>query len=269
MKFRWIIRQSRLSLVIAASMALTVAVAAQVKSKTTASESAPTKEVTVERAEVVNVAGNDLIVKMEDGQIRHFPNIPETARATVDGKELGIHDLKPGMKLERTITTTTTPRTVTTVESVTGKVWHASPPTKVVLTLENGENQEFTIPSGQKFTVDGQETDAWGLKKGMTVTATRITEVPETVVQREQQLAGTMPPPPSAPPAGVPVLIAIVVPATRAPSTVAQNNPAPAAPAETEKALPQTATWLPNVGAVGMLLLLSGSLLWRRTRHEL
>ena len=44
------------------------------------------------------VDGNDLVVKMEDGTIRHFPNVPESARVTVDGKELGIHDLKPGMR---------------------------------------------------------------------------------------------------------------------------------------------------------------------------
>ena len=38
---------------------------------------------------------------MEDGTIRHIANVPESARIMVDGKELGVHDLKPGMKLER------------------------------------------------------------------------------------------------------------------------------------------------------------------------
>jgi hypothetical protein len=42
-----------------------------------------------------------------------------------------------------------------------------TPPISVILTLENGENQAFKIPEGQKFTVNGQEVDAWGLKKGM------------------------------------------------------------------------------------------------------
>jgi hypothetical protein len=50
-------------------------------------------QVQVERGEVVLVDGNDLVVKMEDGTIRHFPNLPENARATVDGKQLGIQDL--------------------------------------------------------------------------------------------------------------------------------------------------------------------------------
>ncbi len=39
-------------------------------------------------------------------------------------------------------------------------------------------NQQFKIPKDQKFNVDGQETDAFGLKKGMKVSATKIVEVP-------------------------------------------------------------------------------------------
>ena len=71
----------------------------------------------------MTVSGSDLVVKMADGTIRNFENVPESARVTVDGKQLGIHDLKPGMKLQRTITTTTTPMTITTVQTVKGKVW--------------------------------------------------------------------------------------------------------------------------------------------------
>ena len=77
----------------------------------------------VERGEVVTVSGNDLVVKMADGTLRNFENVPASTRVTVDGKQLGVHDLKPGMKLQRTITTTTTPMAITTVETVKGKVW--------------------------------------------------------------------------------------------------------------------------------------------------
>ena len=78
------------------------------------------------------VTGNDLVVKMSDGEIRHFPNVPESTRVTVDGQQLGIHDLKPGMTLQRTITTTTTPKVITTTQSVTGKVWYVQPPSSVI-----------------------------------------------------------------------------------------------------------------------------------------
>ena len=201
----------------------------------------------MERATVVLVNGNDLVVKMEDGSIRHIANVPESTRINVDGQELGIHDLKPGMKLQRTITTTTTPQMVTTVKSVTGTIWHVSPPNSVILTLEDGKNEQFKIPKGQKFTVDGQEMDAFGLRKGMRISATKVVEEPVTQVERTRQLTGTMPPPPPPPPADVPILVAVVIPPP-APAAAA-----PAAPAE----LPKTGSRLPLIGLLGMLSLLS------------
>ena len=106
----------------AVCMALTLSISAQVQTKTRTAHKA-TVVTKVESGEVVYVSGNDLVVKMSDGSIRNFANVPESARVTVDGQQLGIHDLKPGMKLQRTITTTTTPKTITVVKSVTGKVW--------------------------------------------------------------------------------------------------------------------------------------------------
>ena len=147
--------RARCSVLLVASVifvAFGASMSAQVQSQTATTSGAPTKEVKIETGEVVAVKGNDLFVKMPDGTIRDFPNIPESAMATVDGKKLGIHELKPGMKLQRTTVTTTTPQVVTTIETVTGKVWHVNPPVSVILTLENGQNQMFKIPEGQKFT---------------------------------------------------------------------------------------------------------------------
>jgi hypothetical protein len=219
-----------------------VALNAQVQTESTTTQGQATHATTVERAEVVLVNGNDLIVKMEDGQIRHIANVSESARVNVDGQQLGIHDLKPGMKLQRTITTTSTPRTITTVQSVTGKVWQVSAPNSVILTLEDGTNQSFKIPKGQKFNVDGQTLDAFGLKKGMRISATKVVEVPETVVTEEKRLTGKLPPPPPPPPADVPILVAVAEPA-----------PAPAAEPAPEK-LPKTGSLLPLIGLLGLLL---------------
>lgn len=222
--------------------AFALSMSAQVKTTTNTTTGQATHEMSVERGEVVFVQGNDLVVKMEDGTIRHVANVPESARATVDGRELGIHDLKPGMKLQRTITTTTTPQTITTVKTVTGKVWHINPPSSVILTLEDGTNQQFKIPKGQTFAVDGQQKDAWGLKKGMMVSATKIVEEPVTVVEREKQLTGSMPPPPPPPPADTPILVA-----------VAEPTPAPAPAPE----LPKTGSLLPLIGFLGGFSFLS------------
>lgn len=214
---------------------------AQVKTETnTATAGQATQQTSVERGEVVFVSGNDLVVKMENGEIRHIANVPESARVEVDGQQLGIHDLKPGMKLQRTITTTTTPKIITTVKSVTGKVWHVTPPTSVILTLEDGTNQSFKIPKNQKFTVDGQVVDAWGLKKGMVIAATKIVEQPESVVTQQRKLTGAMPPPPPPPP-DVPMLVA-----TAEPTPMPAEEPAP------EK-LPKTGSLLPLIGLLGVL----------------
>src|SRR6516225_6886097 len=220
-------------------------VAAQVQSNQNVEHGQATHEVTVERGEVVYVSGNDLVVKMEDGEIRHFSNVPDSVTVLVDGKQLNVHQLQPGMKLERQTVRTTTPRVVTTVETVTGTVWRVNPPLAVTLTLENGENQTFKIPNGQKFMIDGKETDAFGLRKGMKVSAQRITEVPETVIAQEIKRTGSAPPPPPAPNPDVPILVATARP-------VAPAQTAPAEP--TPKELPKTASDLPLIGLLGASL---------------
>jgi hypothetical protein len=230
----------------AVSLAFTLSMSAQVQTKTSTVGEKAAISTQVERGEVVYVSGNDLIVKMEDGTIRHFANVPASAKVTVDGQQLGVHDLKPGMKLQRTITTTTVSKTITTVQSVTGKVWSINPPTSVILTLDDGSNQQFKIPKDQKFNVDGQMVDAWGIKKGMKISATKIVEVPVVSVSERRNVTGTAPvvaaaPPPPPPPPDVPILVAVA----EAPPVVA--------PAE----LPKTASPLPLVGLLGLLSLAS------------
>lgn len=227
-------------------VAFSLPASTQVKSTQTVEQGASTKKVTVQRGEVVYVSGNDVVFKLEDGSLKHFSNVPDSATVTVDGKELNVHQLQPGMKVEKQTITTSTERTITKVETVTGKVWNVMPPYSVTLTLEDGTHQTFKIPKGQEFTVNGQQTDAFGLKKGMVVSAQKITEVPEIVVTEEIKRTGTMPPPPPPPKEDVPVLI-----------VVTRLAPAPAEEAKAEPALtelPKTASELPLVGLLGTLL---------------
>ncbi len=244
---------------------------AQVQTQTTTEHGQPTVQTTVERGEVLYVSGNDLVVKMEDGQVRNFPNVPDSAKISVEGKELTVHDLKPGMKLERTITSTTTPQTVTTVHSVTGRVWHVNPPNSVTLRLEDGSTEQFQIPKGQKFNIEGKETDAFGLRKGMQVTATKIVTEPKTAVSEQRKVTGQMPPPAEVPAEAMtgPVLIVVVPAAPKAPEVAEAKPPEnPAAEAQPEaKKLPQTASDLPLLAIMGTLVLLSGVVLlakWSR-----
>ena len=206
------------------------------------------------------VSGNDLIVKMSDGSIRNIEDVPESARVTVDGKQLGIHDLQPGMKLQRTITTTTTPMTITTVQSVRGKVWQINPPLSIILTLEDGQNQQFKIPKDQKFNVDGKMVDAFGVRKGMIVTATKIVEEPAVVMTQEKTVTGQAAPKVAVetPPPDVPILIAeggeVPVPAEAA-EPAAGTEPA-AAP---EAGRQFSTMWL--IVLLG-LLVLAGAIGW-------
>jgi LPXTG-motif cell wall-anchored protein len=149
------------------------------------------------------------------------------------------------MKLERTTITTSTPRTVTTTKSVTGTAAHLA--ATIILTMENGKNQQFTIPDGQKFNVDGQMLDAFGLKKGMKISATKVVEVPETVVSQQRNVSGSMAPAP--PPVDQPVLL-VVVRETPAPAPAAAPAAEPA-----PKALPKTATSTPLLAFVGLCLI--------------
>ena len=234
-------------------LAFPAAMNAQVDTTTKVATNGPVvKQVSVQTGTVVLVSGNDLWVKDSAGQIRHFPNVPESARVTVGGQQLGIHDLKPGMTIQRTIITTTTPKVTTTVQTVTGTVWNVNPPTSVILTLDDNTNQRFTIPKGQTFNINGQTMDAFGLRKGMKISATKVVEVPETVVTQKKILAGTMPPPPPIPP-NQPVLIAVLVPVQMpAPAPAPVEEAAAPAPAPR---LPKTGSSLPLVGLLGLLFM--------------
>ena len=228
------------------SIAFTLCASAQVQTQTSTTSHAATVETKVQRGEVVYTEGNNLIVKMEDGTLKDFPNVPESARIMVDGKEIGVHDVKVGMHLERTITTTSVPKTITTVQTVNGTVWQVHPPLTVVLKLDDNSVQQFNIPKDQQFNIDGKMVDAWGLKKGMKISATKVVEVPEVHVTTEHQVTGTMPPPP-VPPPDQPILVAMV------------PHPAalPAQPTETAQAspaqLPKTGSPLPLLALLGLL----------------
>jgi hypothetical protein len=137
---------------------------AQVKTDSTTIHEPATKTVSVDRGEVVYASGSDLVLKKDDGTVVHFANVSDTA--TVDGKQVAIDDLEPGMKLERAITITTTPHTVTTVQTVTGKVWHVNPPRFVILTLEDGTNHKFDLPNDHKVLVEWAARGRLGAEEG-------------------------------------------------------------------------------------------------------
>lgn len=228
---------------------------AQDTSTTQTSPAGPaTANTEVKSGEVVYVSGDELLVKMDDGQLKRFA-VPDDAKATVDGKEISVHDLKPGMRLTRTITTTTTPTIVKTVRVIQGRVFHVTPPTSVVLTLPDHTNKQYNIPPGQVFKIDGRDVDAFHLKKGMNVTATVITEETQEVSSSSHSVTGEAAPPPPLPPqipATTGPILLIAVPT--APPVQAQEKPAESTESA-EANLPQTASPIPLLGLIGLLCL--------------
>jgi hypothetical protein len=230
---------------------------AQETTKSTAQVGEAQHQVNIQRGEVVYVSGNDLVVKdLDSGELKAFV-VPDTARATVDGKEVSVHDLKPGMTLERTITTTTTPRVVTEVTTIQGKIWSINPPKHIILQMPGGENKQYTIPANQKFVVNGQEVDAFHLKKGMNVTATVIREAPVTEVAEHRVVSGTAPETP-------PMQGALLIDesdgkqASAAPPVAMAKNAGETAQADNRPRLPQTGSELPMLAVCGLLLFGAG-----------
>ena len=110
--------------------------------------------VTVERGEVLAVNGNEIMVRMDTGEVRHVTARPG-ATANVDGRQLTVAELRPGMKLQRTTITTTTDRVVTSVRTTQGTVWQVNAP-YVIFTGPDGKNKQVKVPEGTKFTIEGE-----------------------------------------------------------------------------------------------------------------
>ena len=217
-----------------------------------------TTQTEVRSGTVVYASGNDLVVKMDNGTVKHLV-VPDSATADVDGKTLTVHDLKPGMHLTRTITTTTTNEDVKSVRVVKGKVWMVNAP-YVIVTLANGQNKQYKVPDGMKFNVGGEEKSVFDLRKGMNLTATIVTTTPTTTVSSNSAVTGTAPVVAAAPkPATPPQQGALLIeePAAPAPAAVASNE-APAAPEATPARLPKTGSSVPLFGLIGLTLLAAG-----------
>lgn len=227
-------------------IAMTV-VAQDTTTTSTATTGKVAKTTRVESGEILQVSGNELIIKMANGEIRHITVAPG-ATAMVDGKKIGIKDAKPGMKLQRTITTSTIPQTVTTIRTIKGTVWNVMAPKSVILTLPDGTNKQYKVPKNQVFMIGGEKKTVFDLRKGMEVTATVLTETPLTeIAEAKGGVSGTAPavappPAPAPPPPDAVVLVEEVAYVEEAPA------PSPAK-------LPKTGSEMPLVGLIGMLML--------------
>jgi hypothetical protein len=252
---------------------LSLSVAAQQTPQTTKETIRGQGQVTTEQLSgtVLQAEGNTLVVKMSNGDIRTF-NVPESRKFIIDGNERTVHDIRPGTKLQATVTTTVTPVTERTTTVGTGKVWFVSG-NNVILTLPNGENRQYKVEESYRFNVNGQKATVHDLRKGMSVSAEKIVEEPRTELATNIAVTGQAPPPVKPQVSEVqapPPVRQRPTPTTQAaaappPPPVATPPAAPQAEraAETPAKLPKTASPFPLAGLVG-LIFTGASLVLRR-----
>ena len=181
----------------AAELAECVLLAASAAAQAPASQTDVTKgasTVSTEQVngEVVQVDGNNLLVKLTSGELKTF-KVPEDRKFVVDGKDLSVHDLKPGTTLSATVKTTTTSITVRTRSAISGKVWFAGPPNMVILTLPNGENKQYEVKDDVKFVVEGKPATVFDLRKDMVVNVEKIVEAPDVEITTATAVTGHAP----------------------------------------------------------------------------
>jgi hypothetical protein len=237
--------------VLAFLCAMTVGIAAQdITHPSTTKPTGPTTHVVhkthLQNAEVIHVSGHDIVVELENGKLELL-DLPKNFTFDVDGKHLTVHELTPGTKLSQEIHTVSTPQEVTTVRTVSGKVWHISPP-HLILSFPGGENKSYTVPEGIVFNIDDQKKTVFDLRKGMEISATVVTVAPQETISTHTVVTGQAPPPPPNVAFEGPLLI-----------EPPAETPAPAVTAKAEeiapRELPATASILPLVGFFGFVLL--------------
>ncbi len=211
-------------------------------------------EVEIKSGKVLYVDENDLVV-LERSGVNHY-TVPADFRFNIKGKKVPVHELEIGTTLIAVITTVTKPETVTTTEVKRGKVWRVVGNTLIV-TMENGQNEQFVVPGWFKFNVNGQEKVVSELRPGMMLTANIVHEEQINVSTTTRRVMGT-PAPQRTTPRSAPRPAPISQPRVSSnPATMAASTPPPraAAPEPVPATLPATGSSVPLMGLLGVLVL--------------
>lgn len=154
--------------------------------------------VDVRKFEVIQVDGNQLIFRDEKGT--NEITVPDDFRFTVDGKQLAVSDLKPGMKGTATVTTTTKVIPVVVTDLRKGVVLSVSTYSLIVKDDADGVRKRFTQDQvderGLKIFREGRPIAIRDVHQGDELTAMIVTQGPPVVVTEkevEATLAQTAP----------------------------------------------------------------------------
>jgi hypothetical protein len=136
--------------------------------------------------QVIAVDGSTLVVRLPEGT-REL-TVGDDFRFTIDGQQMSVHQLKPGMKGTATITTTTTVTPVTVTEVKNGTVMQSSANSILVRTDQGFKNftESDVDKRGVEMTKDGRPAKFTDFHQGDTLTATIITQMPPKVLTQKQ-----------------------------------------------------------------------------------
>jgi LPXTG-motif cell wall-anchored protein len=205
-----------------------------------AHQATTTTNTQVRHFEVVSVDGNKVVVKGEQGY-REI-TVGDDFRLSVDGRPVGVRELKPGMKGTATVTTTTTSTPVSVTEVKDGVVMQKSGNSIIVRTAQGIKmfSEGDAAKRGVTILRDGQPLAFTDLNTGDHLTATIVTTHPPKVMT-SRQVAASMGSVPGAAAPEAPTRMAAATPAA-----------APAAPVEhAPRQLPKTASPLPLIALAG------------------
>jgi LPXTG-motif cell wall-anchored protein len=198
--------------------------------------------------EVLAVEGNRLVYRDQRGT--HEITVPDDFRLNVDGKQMAVKELKPGMKGTATVTTTTTITPVTVTE-VKQAVVVSSTPTSVLIRGTDGVQRRFTQSEldkrGIEIFKDGKLVRVSQLNPGDQLTGTILSSQPPSIVTETEvdaKMAKAEPAPAKVEPAPAKAEPAAPAAAT-APPVVASTTPvAPSSPPMKAAPPEQSQSWL-------------------------
>ena len=152
---------------------------------------------------IETVYGNHVVLKDADGT--HEWTVPADFKFQMDGQSLGVADLRPGMKVNATITKETTTRDVTLTRNVSGQVAQVAPGGIVVrdssgkltsYAARDWAGRDLTIlRPGREIPWRPEEIGWQQLRVGDRLNATIVTTLPPQVVTKETMSATVKPAP--------------------------------------------------------------------------
>src|SRR4030095_6054714 len=136
--------------------------------------------------EVLAVYGNQLTVRLPEGT-REL-TVADDFRFNIDGQQMSVRELKPGMKGTATITTRTTVTPVTVTEVKNGTVMQATGSSIIVRTDQGIKSftQGDVDKRGVKIVRNGEPAQLSDFHQGDQLSATIITSRPPTVMTERQ-----------------------------------------------------------------------------------